>query len=396
MAHTVRTYNNQMPAICNTLENVQSVQFVIGATGGHLSANIEVYQGGLQLFRAIWAGYKIEIVDEFGDVVWEGVITSIPITLSESGNMIVNAVGFLYLLSAITGTWLPNYPASTGLKTMITDGLTLAAPGISWDLTTFPNTGVSAIYTPGNTASPRSHIDELIKYGDSSNRGLFWQILNDRKFWVFSRPTPLTTYDYNINFTNCSEADLGISLDNFYTRVSIRWRDATTTYITPFNNLAMQTLYGQSLGSNDPAGTRLPYIREPDPIDISGHGVLTLAQATQIGNTLKNKYSNDGVRITASKIIIIDGQAVRNANNGAIVNLSKVRPAKNILLADIPGSSGNLGPSSASMFVGQTQFTESYDSSGGVSQSLEITGEDVVVPANLLAALIAQLPKEPA
>lgn len=393
MPHTVRTYDNNIPAVCRTLRDVVMIDWTKNAMGGPVSAVVKLNRKVGQTYIDVAFGYYVEVVWEDGDVVWQGTLNTMPETLSDTGTFDIGLVGDLFLLSALQGTWNPNYPNPTELRTIITDGITASAPGISFSTTSFPNTGTSVIYTPDNVSSVKNHLDELIKYGDSNTKSLFWQVIN-RVFYVFKRPYPLTVYDYKVDIMSCAQVDLGNNGDTFYTRTSVRWKDANNVHISPYNNTAMQTKYGMSFGTNNPSGTRLAYIREPTIIDITGHGALTQAQADNVGNTLLNRYSSDGVRVTASKITVTDGAAVRDFNSSQIINLSKILPAKVLMLANIPGSNGAIGPTSSAMFIGQVHYTETYGSMNQVAAQVDISAEDVVDPSNVLAALIAQLPKE--
>jgi hypothetical protein len=398
MELTIKTFNTEIPSRPFTLQDVQSFNFSVGATGGYLEANITLYRTVGKSYVDIDFNYHLQIIDKVGFVWWEGRVHSLP----QSGSYQIKAVGYYANLADQTSIWLPYYPDKTELATIILEGIngTVArngysamaagAPMLVADSTSVPATGTTIIYTPDRASSVREHLDELLsKYGSSTNTTLYFQVLNNRTFYLKSR-SAITAPFYSASLTDAESYQIGLNADGFYTRVSVRYKEYYEELIVTSNNTDMQAKYGSTFGSPDPAAIRIPYIREPAIVDITSHGIIDATQAQVVADTLLARYSNEGVRMAASTATFRVKDSILVDGSNQVAPLYSVQPCQMVLWKDVAGLNQLYSNFQSVMFIGQT----TYNANDEGEESLTIQSEDLPSPENVFAALMKNLDDE--
>jgi hypothetical protein len=243
----------------------------------------------------------------------------------------------------------------------------------------------------------RSHLNEILKYGDSNNNILTWQVWQDRTFYLGPR-TSLSAPTYEINLSDCDTVDMGINSDNFYTRVTVQYRnafDTVRTTVTLGDSIVnfipdYSLIYASSFGSPDATSVAIPFIREPEIIDITSHGVITDAQAQLVAKSLLNSYAANGVRLSSSNITISKQNSITYKSTGTFIDLAKTRGGEVILIKDLSGSDTNFVQEQASMYIVQTSVT--YDEN---NLSLTLSGETQISSDAMLSAMLSSIPVIP-
>jgi hypothetical protein len=398
MKLSVKTFNNEPTARCYILQDVESIEFTTANPGGYIDATVTLNRKSVGSYLSVGYNYHVQITDSSGDVCWEGRIHEIPRSNSAGDSFSFKAVGYYANLADLSSIWLPYYPDPTELATIILEGIngtvarngygsmSAGAPALIATASSVPSTGNLVIYTPDKPSSVREHLDALLsKYGDSLNTTLYWQVWNNRTFYLFSRPNNLTPY-YSTYLAQADSYQMGLSSDNFYTRVTVAYKDYYDTLYATANNTAMQTKYASRFGTTDNTFTSVPFIREPPIVDITGHGIVSSAQAMGVANTLLNRYSSEGVRIFASSATFSAPNLPILDSSKQPVPLHKIQAGRMVLWKDLVGASIFSNNYQSTMLIGQTKYTLKDD-----KETIQIDSEGSRSLDNLLNNMMVNI-----
>jgi hypothetical protein len=376
----VRTYSNELPSRCFLVFGVEEIEFTTSYCGGFIDATIKLNRIPGVNYTDIGFNYHLEIVADDGDVVWEGSIFGIQPSASGDYTYEVTAIGYSWLMDGVKSLWQPSYTSNTDVGQIIRAGVSAYAPGIILSTITVPDTSRLITYTPENAASVLSHLDELVKYGNTTNTLLQWQIWNGRKLYVQPRPA-VAEPAYTTTLKEADSYSTGLNAETFYTQVTVKYRDYLETKTITRSNSTMQQRYGTVFGSSDPTATVVNYVREPSIVDVTNHGIITASQAGYIADTMLAHYSSDGIRFVASSISLNDNSRIFDYKSGMQIPLSKVRAGQVVSITDM---------NQAPMFIGQTRFSYSDNKS-----RIELTSDASQSADDLLGGLLNITQAEP-
>jgi hypothetical protein len=392
MSVTVQTYNNDIPSRCFILFDVVSVEYTTNVIGGFIDATIELLRRPGRSYQSLGYNYHLVIKSRNGRTVWEGRVSELPQGSSDGkDNYTVKAEGYYANLSDRVSAWKPYYndganpPTLYDIAQIIRDGVNGYATYLVIDTSTAPNVGRAIKFIPDNAASVRSHIDELMSYGNSSDYNLSWQVWEGRKLYLSVRQSIQNMVKYKARVKQAKSYNLGLSSDVFFNLVTVKYTDSIskTVKTVQVQNTSMQNKYATSFGSSNPAATRSALVREAPVIDITSHGEITQTQATMVANTLLQKYSSDGVRLISSDVTYDRPGSIKNYTSNQSSSFCNIRANNAITFSDLSGFQPSESVKISSMFIGQTTYR--WD---GKKETITFQSENSRSPEEILTTVL--------
>src|SRR4051812_9860455 len=90
----VTIFDNQIPALAYPLNDIKSISFSTGATGGFIEATIVLARNDNRVYLSSFFNNYINIKTSDGYIVWEGVVRGNEQKIGQDGDTTITAVGF--------------------------------------------------------------------------------------------------------------------------------------------------------------------------------------------------------------------------------------------------------------------------------------------------------------
>lgn len=365
------------------VRDVLELTYETSMLGGYITASMRLGRKPGIAYPEIDYRNHVEIRTFDGDKVWEGYIAAFPQQVdSTSLSFQVDCRGYVDDMNN-NASWKPYYPAApvaapADIATIVLAGIQGYCPTLVATSGTVPATGLTATYAPDNLNTPKAHIDNLIKYGNSSNQQLYYQVWNDRVFYLTARPA-YTSPLYSTVVGNISRMDMGYNGDNYFNQVYLKYKGTSDVLYYPLGVAAEQVKYASTFGSPNAAAVAVTFLKSSNVIDLTNMGEMTDAQVASIAQTLLNKFSRLAIQASGFSF---DKRGAVSYNYCGPMSSAKVRAGNWIWVSDLAGMDPAIGIENSAVLVYGTSYN-------AVTGELQIKDESDMDIESFLSVLLS-------